>query len=107
MGVVYCVVIYKKYEDRDFEDIQVMAKYLSENTEKAVIIYSLLDMKLIFSYSGVEDLNCGKIFKQNISNFSGKGGGSNKQAQGSFPDTTKLEAFAQLILKLSIEILNK
>ena len=100
-------VIYMKYEDRNFEDIQVMAKYLSENTEKAVIIYSLMDMKLIFSYSGVEDLNCGKIFKQNISNFSGRGGGSNKQAQGSFPDTTQLEAFAQLILKLSIEILNK
>lgn len=98
-------VIFKKYEDMTFEDIQIISKFLSENSEKAAVLYSIKDLRLIFSYNGVEALNCGKIFKENIGSFLGRGGGSNKQAQGSFPDADKLEGFAQLLLEISTDIL--
>ncbi|HEY5561644.1 MAG TPA: DHHA1 domain-containing protein [Clostridiaceae bacterium] len=96
-------LICKGYIDKSFEDLKIISKYLVETSEKPSILYSLKELKAIFC-SGTSPLDCGKIFKENISSNNGRGGGNKKQAQGNFEDQISLEKFIKVLIRKYQEI---
>jgi alanyl-tRNA synthetase len=43
------------------------------------------------------DINCGNLFKANIKEFNGKGGGNAKRAQGTFDNSEDLIKFSAFL----------
>lgn len=70
------------FEDRNMDDLKYMTKKLTEDGFKHTICFgSKVDFGVVLASSTA---NCGKIFKEYISTYSGRGGGSPQMAQGSF-----------------------
>ncbi|MBP1744017.1 MAG: serine-tRNA(Ala) deacylase AlaX [Firmicutes bacterium] len=89
-------LIYVEYEDRDFEEMLMIADEVSR--EKRIFLgLSLLDRKILLSHNGYSDIACGKLFKDNIKDFSGRGGGDSKRAQGTFSSEDDMMNFAELL----------
>ena len=89
-------LIYVEYEDRDFEEMLMIADEVSR--EKRIFLgLSLLDRKILLSHNGYSDIACGKLFKDNIKDFSGRGGGDSKRAQGTFGSEDDMMNFAELL----------
>lgn len=90
-------IIYKEYEDRDFDEVQM----ISEEVIKKNIIFigvSENDRKIIANHNGYSNMNLGEIFRLNIKDFGGKGGGDAKRAQGTFQNTADLKEFSDLLI---------
>lgn len=85
-----------KYEDRSFEEIQLLGTAF-EGKDRIIILGSLCDLKLLFNNNTGLDVNCGKIFKDNIKEFNGKGGGNGKKAQGTFTSKEDLVNFINFL----------
>ncbi|MCY6356434.1 alanyl-tRNA editing protein [Clostridium sp. ZS2-4] len=94
--------IFKSYENKNFEEITYIREALSKKPY-IVILTSLKDKKILFANNTNIKLSCGRIFKEHIKNFNGKGGGSDIKAQGSFNNTEDLEDFYMFLQ----ECLNK
>lgn len=86
-------VLEKAYGDRSFADISTLAKYLLEAGEFVIILTSLPDKRLLFARSGRFDVNCGKMLKENLASFNGKGGGKDNWANGGFGTLEDMERF--------------
>lgn len=86
-------VISINFKDRSFEDVQDLGKSILQQGEYVLIISSEPDKKLWFAFSGNFDLHCGRIFKEKLLDFKGRGGGGEKQAQASFEDEHLLSKF--------------
>ncbi|KZL91113.1 alanyl-tRNA editing protein [Clostridium magnum] len=89
-------VILRKYEDKSFEDIELIAAALSSKNF-ILILSSLKENKILFMNDSHSDISCGKLFKENIKVFNGKGGGNAKRAQGSFENKQDLINFSQFL----------
>lgn len=90
-------LIYKLYYDKDFEEVNSIYECL-KNEPYILILASLKDNKIIFGNNGEPSVNCGKIFKENIKNFNGKGGGNAKRAQAAFTSQDDLKNFAEFLM---------
>lgn len=89
--------IFKKYYDRNFEEVQMLSEFLTcEN--KIFLGTSFKDKKIILCHNGFSEINCGDIFTDNIKKFGGKGGGNAKRAQGTFMSEGDLEKFTEFII---------
>lgn len=95
-------VVLRKYEDKSFEDIQLIATALGSKNY-ILILSSLTDKKILFMNNSDSDTNCGKLFKDNIKEFNGKGGGNAKRAQGNFDNTEDLIKFSEFLNTTLIE----
>lgn len=82
-------VVVRRYEDKSFEDIQLIGSELGSKNY-VLILSSLSDKKILFINNSDLDISCGKLFKDNIKEFNGKGGGNAKRAQGTFEDKEDL-----------------
>lgn len=82
-------VVVRRYEDKSFEDIQLIGSELGSKNY-VLILSSLSDKKILFINNSDLDISCGKLFKDNIKEFNGKGGGNAKRAQGTFEDREDL-----------------
>lgn len=89
-------VVFRKYSNKDFDDIQLIASELSMKSY-IIILASLRDNKILFLNKTDKDVNCGKIFKENIKEFSGKGGGNASRAQGTFDKEEDLVKFSEFV----------
>lgn len=89
-------VILRKYEAKSFEDIELIAAALSSKNF-ILILSSLKENKILFMNDSDSDISCGKLFKENIKEFNGKGGGNAKRAQGSFENKEDLINFSQFL----------
>lgn len=89
-------VILRKYEDKSFEDIELIAAALNSKNF-ILILSSLKENKILFMNDSDSDISCGKLFKENIKEFNGKGGGNAKRAQGSFENKEDLINFSQFL----------
>lgn len=98
----YCSgnIIFKEFSNKDFEEINFIGKALIENKEVVAILTSEVDKKILFLRQDSIDLDCGKLFKENIKAFNGKGGGGPKLAQGSFESIEDLSDFANKIFSV-------
>jgi alanyl-tRNA synthetase len=79
-------------EDKKFEDIQLIGSIL-ERKNYIVILTSLEDKKILFLNNTDINISCGKLFKEHIKEFNGKGGGKDKRAQGTFDSKEELIKF--------------
>ncbi len=91
-------VIEKAYADKSFNDISTLAKYLIDAGEFVVIVASIPDKRLLFAHSGKFDVNCGKMLKENLATFNGKGGGKDNWANGGFGTVEDMERFKAFLL---------
>lgn len=89
-------VIIRKYEDKSFEEIQLLETAF-ERMDKVIILGSVCDLKLVLANNSKLDINCGKLFKENIREFNGKGGGNGKKAQGTFMNKEGLINFMDFL----------
>ncbi|MGB9812886.1 MAG: alanyl-tRNA editing protein [Thermovenabulum sp.] len=85
--------IIKIFEDKPFEEIQLIANKLSSLKDILILFASIPDKKVILSHNGNLDINCGKLFKEILAKFNGRGGGSPKFAQGSFEKVEDIYKF--------------
>lgn len=86
-------VIIKSFQDKNFEDIQNIGRVILQAGEYVTILSSLKDKKLWFAHSGSFDIHCGRIFKEHLHKYDGRGGGGDKQAQAGFLEQQLLIEF--------------
>lgn len=91
-------VIEKYYKDKDFKSIQTLAKEILSLGDYIVIVSSEKDNKILFSHNGTNEVKCGQIFKENIKEYNGRGGGNHKQAQAGFESNEDLKRFHQFLV---------
>lgn len=91
-------VIAGSYADKSFADIGTLAKYLLESGEFVVILASVPDKRLLFAHSGKFDISCGKMLKENLASFNGKGGGKDNWANGGFGTLEDMERFKAFLI---------
>ncbi len=92
-------LIVQSYDDRHFDELSFLGKHLLKSGNFIIIFSSVPDKRLVFARSDkFADLNCGKIFKEQLQAFNGKGGGSLNWANAGFAsveDMKRFEAFLQ------------
>jgi alanyl-tRNA synthetase len=89
-------IIQKIYDNRTFDDIQLIGSLLSSKN-RVLILSSISDKRILFMNSAGLDINCGNLFKANIKEFNGKGGGNAKRAQGTFDNSEDLIKFSAFL----------
>lgn len=85
------------FDDLSSQDMNYVIKQVSERTNTVLLIYSKSDKKIMLSHDGSKDVKCNEIFK-NIKAYEGKGGGSQKVAQGVFENNEKGLAFVAFVV---------
>lgn len=94
-------IISKTFDSKSFGDVQLITKYILTEGDYLLIAASIPDKRLIFTHGGGFDVNCGKIFKEHLAKYNGKGGGSDKQAQAGFNTEEDLISFQKFLTELS------
>lgn len=90
-------ILFMNFKEESFEEVQMVNRFIMEKSNSINILVSDKDKKIILSHDGTFELNCGKLFKENISKFQGKGGGGDKQCQGGFAKEEDLNNFSQFL----------
>ncbi|WP_424356992.1 alanyl-tRNA editing protein [Methanocella sp. MCL-LM] len=89
-------VIRKTYEDKSFNDLMSLSKYLLQAGDFIMILASVPEKRLLFARSEKYSIDCGKLMKEHLAAFNGKGGGKPAFANAGFntvEDMQKFEAF--------------
>ncbi|RFB18941.1 alanyl-tRNA editing protein [Bacillus sp. HNG] len=86
-------IIIENFEDKSLKELQGIAKQINEVSNKCVIFTTTLENKLLISHNGSVPVQCGQLFKQELKNYHGKGGGNNTTAQAAFDNERDLETF--------------
>ncbi len=95
-----CNKIARSFTDKSFGDIQLLSKHILSQGSYILILATSSDNKILFTHDGSFEVNCGKIFKENLSSFNGKGGGSDKQAQGGFQTADYMNRFVEFLKEM-------
>ncbi len=86
-------------EASDADDLTSISKRLTEETSSIVLLGSDLDQKVILTHSGDFDLHCGKLYKEHVKSFNGRGGGGDRMAQAVFTDLLDAKGFLRKLVK--------
>lgn len=89
-------LIIAEYTEEDFDFLDKLYEKLKDQ-EYILILSSLKDKRLLLAHNGAFDLDCGKLFKENLKEFNGRGGGNSKRAQASFTEETELKKFSDYL----------
>ncbi|MCC3357360.1 alanyl-tRNA editing protein [Bacillus sp. REN16] len=90
-------VITEEFEDKSLKELQGIAKQINELSNQCVIFTTTLENKLLISHNGSVPVQCGQLFKQELKNYHGKGGGNNTTAQAAFDNINDLDAFKSML----------
>ena len=93
-------VVEGSFDDKSFGDIGVLAKHIIDSGDFIVILASTPDKRLLFAHSGKFDINCGKVLKENLPSFNGKGGGKENWANGGFSTIEDMGRFKAFLLDM-------
>lgn len=99
-GTTTSKVIERAFNDKNFGDIGTLAKHIIDSGDFIVILASIPDKRLLFAHNGKPDVNCGRILKDNIPSFNGKGGGKDNWANGSFNTIEDMDRFKAFLLDM-------
>ncbi|GFZ29723.1 alanyl-tRNA editing protein [Clostridium zeae] len=88
--------ILAQYENEGFELIEKIYDELKEK-DFILILSSLKDKKLMLSQNGTFNFHCGKLFKETLKDFGGRGGGNAKRAQASFEEENLLNKYIEYL----------
>lgn len=86
--------------DKNFEEIQMINNEIFKIGKFVTIMVSEKENRVLFSNNLISSLHCGSIFKENLSKFNGKGGGSDKQAQAAFKNKEDMLKFKNYLKEL-------
>ncbi|RAR44658.1 DHHA1 domain-containing protein [Paenibacillus sp. MDMC362] len=81
------------FADKPLKDMQNLAAKLTEEADVIVLFVSNTDHKVVLAQGGKSGLACGAFFKQYLTDYRGKGGGSDKLAQAGFATGEDAMAF--------------
>ncbi|WP_027626559.1 alanyl-tRNA editing protein [Clostridium lundense] len=93
-------VITKEFSKEDFEHIKMINSEILKKGKYVTILVSTTENKILFSNNLNMSLHCGKIFKESLLKFNGKGGGSDKQAQAAFKNNEDMIKFRSYLKEL-------
>lgn len=99
-GTTTSKVIERAFNDKNFGDIGTLAKHIIDSGDFIVILASIPDKRLLFAHSGKFDVNCGKMLKEHLPSFNGKGGGKDNWANGSFNTIEDMDRFKAFLLDM-------
>ena len=86
-------VIRKTYEDKSFSDLMSLSKHLLQAGDFIMILASVPEKRLLFARSKKFDVDCGKLMKEHLAAFNGKGGGKPEFANAGFSSVEDLQRF--------------
>lgn len=72
------------FEDKSLRDLQNLAGKLTAESDLPVLLATAVENKVVCAHNGSFSFSCGSFFKAHLGSYSGKGGGSDKQAQAGF-----------------------
>jgi len=87
-------VIVKQFDELPFKDVQGLARAVLKKEDKLVIFTTMKENKLFVAHNGSFELNCGKIFKEELAAYHGKGGGNATSAQAGFVNSEEMHQFS-------------
>lgn len=90
-------LIFAGFKDKTFDEVQSLGRIILQERSFLIIVYSEIDNKLWFAHDGNIDINCGKVFRESLEKYNGRGGGNDKQAQAAFSDTKSLLEFSDFL----------
>jgi alanyl-tRNA synthetase len=93
-------VIERTYADRSFADINTLAKHILEMSGTVVILGSMPEKRLLFARGPKIDVNCGKLLREHLAAFNGKGGGKDNWANAGFDSVEEMEKFVSFLKEL-------
>jgi alanyl-tRNA synthetase len=94
-------VIEKSFENYHFDDLNTLSQEILKNGDFIVILSSIPDKRLLFAHSGKFDVNCGKVLKEQLQAFNGKGGGKDKWANAGFANVDDMKRFIAFLKELT------
>lgn len=90
------ILIYE-FGDMKTDDLLNIGRPIMKEIKKLLLIISIQDNTLLLFSDGT--VNCGKLVKENVSIYNGKGGGNATSARAIFPKRESLDTFIDLIEK--------
>jgi alanyl-tRNA synthetase len=86
--------------DRHFDELNFLGKHILKNGNFVLILSSVPDKRLVFARGDkFADLNCGKVFKEQLLSFNGKGGGSPNWANAGFASVDDMKRFETFLVE--------
>ena len=84
-------VVRRAYADRSLEEVRTLAKAISAGGCVALLGLRAEKTQLIFARADGLTVDCGKLLRDTLAQFGGRGGGQPALAQGGLPDADRLE----------------
>lgn len=84
-------LIVRKFDDKSTSDIQILSKLILEKENFTIIFCSIPEKRLIIADNKEKGIDCGKVLKEILPLYNGKGGGNNRQAQAGFETSQDME----------------
>ncbi len=98
-------LIVRSFEGRHFDELSFLGKNILKQGNFILIMASVTDKRLVFARSDkFADINCGKIFKEQLLAFNGKGGGSPNWANAGFASVDDMNRFAAYLEDISKKV---
>jgi alanyl-tRNA synthetase len=95
-------LIVKSFDDRRFDELNFLGKNILKHGDFVLVLSSVPDKRLVFARSDkFADVNCGKIFKEQLPAYNGKGGGSPNWANAGFATVEDLKRFAAYLEEMA------
>jgi alanyl-tRNA synthetase len=85
-------VVRRGFNDRSLDELRFLAGAIAARGGVALLGLAGEKAQFIFARSADSKVDCGKLLKETLAEFGGKGGGQPALAQGGIPDATKLNA---------------
>jgi alanyl-tRNA synthetase len=101
-------IIIREYEDEGFEFLEKLYEHL-KGKDYILILSSLKENRLLFAhaptamhahahtYNDRVGIDCGKVFKESLKDFNGRGGGNSNRAQSSFNNNESLREYVNYL----------
>jgi alanyl-tRNA synthetase len=84
-------VVRRAYADRGLEEVRALARAIADAGGVALLGLRAEKTQLIFARAEAAELDCGKLLRDTLAAFGGRGGGQPALAQGGLPNATRLE----------------
>jgi alanyl-tRNA synthetase len=88
--------------DRHFDELNFLGKNLLKHGDFILILSSVPDKRIVFARSDrFATVNCGKVFKEQLQAYNGKGGGSPNWANAGFGSLADMKRFAAYLEQIA------
>ena len=92
-------LIVKSYSDRRFDELSLLGRHILKHGDFVLLLSSVPDKRLVFARGDGPGLDCGKIFKEQLPAYHGKGGGSPNWANAGFASIDDMKRFEAFLIE--------